>query len=162
MRKDEEVLERVQQRFIRMLSDVKGTTYEEKLKDVGLTTLSERRVRGDMIETFKVMRGFNRVERDDWFSIQEESGHRPTRLNSFIVGGKQERKMEVIVGKRAQLDVRKNFFTLRVEKDWNKLPESVKAQRSVNGFKNHYDRWREQIRLQEEISEQDNLLAFVS
>ena len=161
MRKDEEVLERVQQRFIRMLSDVKGTTYEEKLKDVGLTTLSERRVRGDMIETFKVMRGFNRVERDDWFSIQEESGHRPTRLNSFIVGGKQERKMEVIVGKRAQLDVRKNFFTLRVEKDWNKLPESVKAQRSVNGFKNHYDRWREQIRLQEEISEQDNLLAFV-
>ena len=126
---------------------------EEKLKDVGLTTLSERRVRGDMIETFKVMRGFNRVERDNWFSIQEETEHRPTRLNSFIVEGKQERKMEVIVGARSQLDVRRNFFTMRVEKEWNKLPEVVKAQRSVNGFKNHYDRWWEQTKLQKEISE---------
>ena len=115
-------------------------------------TLSERRVRGDMIETFKVMRGFNRVEREDWFTIQEAE-HRSTRLNSFVVEGRQERKMEVIVGERAQLDVRKNFFTVRVEKGWNKLPEEVKAQRSVNGFKNHYDKWREQRRLQEETSQ---------
>ena len=153
MQKDKEVLEKVQQRFVRMLSDVKGASYEEKLKAIGLTTLNERRVRGDMIETFKVMRGFDRVERDDWFTIQEETEHRPTRLNSIIVEGKQERKMEVIVGARCQLDVRRNFFTMRVEKEWNKLPEVVKAQRSVNGFKNHYDGWREQTKLQEEIAE---------
>ena len=153
MRKDDEVLERVQQRFVRMLSDVKGATYEERLTSVGLTTLSERRERGDMIETFKAMKGFNRVEREDWFTIQEEAEHRSTRLNSFVVEGRQERKMEVIVGERAQLDVRKNFFTVRVEKGWNKLPEEVKAQRSVNGFKNHYDKWREQRRLQEETSQ---------
>ena len=150
MQKDDEVLEKVQQRFVRMLSDVKGATYEEKLEAVGLTTLRERRVRGDMIETFKTMRGFNRVERDDWFTIQEEAEYRSTRLNTIIVEGKEERKMEVIVGERANLDVRKNFFTLRVENQWNRLPEVVKAQQSVNGFKNHYDRWREQTKLKDE------------
>ena len=60
-----------------------------------------------------------------------------------------ERGREVIVGTRPQMDVRKNFFTVRVEKAWNELPEMVKAQKIVNGFKNHYDRWREQYLLQE-------------
>ena len=149
MRKDEEVLEKVQQRFVRMLSDVRGDTYEEKLKSIGMTTLAERRVRGDMIETFKTMKGFNRVKREEWFKIQEEGQHRPTRLNTIIVDGEPERRREVIVGTRAQVEVRKNFFTVRVEKAWNELPESVKAQRTINGFKNHYDRWREQSLLQE-------------
>ena len=149
MRKDEEVLEKVQQRFIRMLCDVRGKTYEEKLNSAGLTTLAERRARGDMIETFKTMRGFNRVNREEWFKIQVESEHRPTRMNTIMVDGEPERRKEVIVGARAQVDVRKNFFTVRVEKAWNELPETVKAQKTVNGFKNHYDRWREQYLLQE-------------
>ena len=134
-----------------MLSDVRGVTYEEKLKAVGLTTLRERRERGDMIETFKTMRGLNRVERDNWFTIQEVAEHRSTRLNTIIVEGKEERKMEVMVGARANLDVRKNFFSLRVENKWNRLPEVVKAQQNVNGFKNHYDRWWEQAKLSEEV-----------
>ena len=43
---DIKVLERVQERLIRIISDVRGATYEEKLKDAGLTTLrtaNERR-----------------------------------------------------------------------------------------------------------------------
>ena len=48
----------------------------------------------------------------------------------------------MIIGQRAKLEVRRNFFTVRVEKEWNSLPEVVKAQRTVNGFKNAYDRWR--------------------
>ena len=36
-------------------------TYEEKLQDAGLTTLTERREREDAIETFKTNKGFKRV-----------------------------------------------------------------------------------------------------
>ena len=43
---------------------------------------------------------------------------------------------------RARLDIRKNSFTVRVVRKWNELPESVKNQKSVNGFKNAYDRWK--------------------
>ena len=49
--KDAAVMERVQRRALRMTSD----SYEEKLAEAGLTTLSERRRRGDMIEVFKTM-----------------------------------------------------------------------------------------------------------
>ena len=38
MEMDKKALEQVQERLIRMLLDAKGQTYEEKLKDVGLTT----------------------------------------------------------------------------------------------------------------------------
>ena len=64
--------------MIRMLSDVHGSSYEEKLKKVGLTTLTERRERGDAIETFKTLKGFNKVEKEKWFKLEEEDS-RPTR-----------------------------------------------------------------------------------
>ena len=142
LQKDEEVLEKVQKRLVRMLSDVRAETYEERLRLAGLSTLRERRLRGDMIETFKTMRGVNHVAREDWFRIQVEEDHRPTRTNALIVGGEVMRRRDVIVGERAALEVRKNFFTVRVEKTWNLLPEEIKAQKSVNGFKNHYDKWK--------------------
>ena len=142
LKKDEEVLEKVQQRFVKMLTDVRGDTYEERLRSAGLITLRERRLRGDMIETFKTMRGVNRVNRDEWFRIQEEE-HRPTRSNAMVVGGELERRRERIIGERVNLEVRRHFFSVRVEAIWNRLPEVVKAQRTVNGFKNQYDRWRE-------------------
>ena len=72
-----------------------------------------------------------------------EEEHRPTRSNTIIVGDNLERKKVVIVGERANLEVRRNFFSVRVEKTWNMLPEAVKAQRTVNSFKNQYNRWRE-------------------
>ena len=145
LKKDEEVMEKVQQRFVRLLSDVRGDTYEDRLKSAGLTTLSERRTRGDMIETFKTMKGINRVNREEWFRVQVEEEHRPTRSNTVVVGEELERRSEVIVGQRARLEVRRNFFTVRVEKEWNCLPEVVKMQRTVNGFKNAYDRWRQGV-----------------
>ena len=39
-----------------MVSGLNGT-YEEKLKKLGMTTLEANRVRGDMIEMFKLMTG---------------------------------------------------------------------------------------------------------
>ena len=56
---NKEVLEKVQRRLVRMISDKKGRTYEEQVESVGLTTLTERRLRGDMIKTFRTLKGFN-------------------------------------------------------------------------------------------------------
>ena len=39
LKKDEEVMERVQQRFVRLSSDARGDSYEERLKSAGLTTI---------------------------------------------------------------------------------------------------------------------------
>ena len=39
-----------------MMCDVRGATYEEKLKDAGLMLLKERQLRRDIIEVFKVVK----------------------------------------------------------------------------------------------------------
>ena len=46
---------------------MKGKTYQDKLKEVGLTTLEERRDRGDMIQTFRIIQGLDNVEVGTWF-----------------------------------------------------------------------------------------------
>ena len=76
-------LEKIQERLIKMVSDVRGNTYEEKLKDAGLTTLKERRERGDAIQTFKVLKGFSKVEREKWFQTVPDDA-RPTRTTATV------------------------------------------------------------------------------
>ena len=137
-----EELEKVQQRAIRAMTDVRGSSYVEKLKDAGLCTLKERRMRGDMIETFKVIKGFTNVNRDDWFDLRSREQSRPTRANATIEDGEERRKSDILYEPRASKELRKNFFTIRVVQQWNELPESVNDAESVNAFKNRYDRWK--------------------
>jgi ribonuclease P/MRP protein subunit RPP40 len=46
---DKDMLEKVQKRAVGMVSGLSGTNYKEKLKELGLTTLEERRHQADML-----------------------------------------------------------------------------------------------------------------
>ena len=140
---DTKTLEKVQERLVRLLSDAEGESYEEKLRNAGLTTLRERRERGDMIEVFKEMRRNGQDNTEKWFRMVEAEA-RPLRSNSEIREGEEVRRTNVIEVERAKLEVRRNFFTVRAAKAWNMLPENVKVQSSVNSFKNAYDAWKTQ------------------
>ena len=78
--KDEEALERVQKRFTRMLPGMEGISYEERLEKLGLFSLERRRLRGDMMEVYKIMRGMDRVDSQKLFPLGWKSqllgGHR--------------------------------------------------------------------------------------
>jgi len=56
--KDKELLERVQHRFTCMFKDLRQSNYGERLKSLNLWTLEERRNRQDLIEVFKMYKGF--------------------------------------------------------------------------------------------------------
>ena len=50
-----------------MISNLSGT-YEQKLKVLGLATLEENQVRGDMM-MFKLMTGKNKSDYTSWFQL---------------------------------------------------------------------------------------------
>ena len=154
---DKKTLERVQERLIRSISDVRGASYEEKLADVGLTTLEERRKRGDLIEAFKTLAGINRVDAADWFRLIGEEA-RPTRANTYVGEEGEVRRERVMEVERADLEVRRNFFIVRVAKEWNLLPDRIKLQKSVNAFKNAYDAWKRK----ENVKNNNNVSCAIS
>eukprot|EP00061_Rhincodon_typus_P003180 g19462.t1 len=62
LRKDVLALERVQRRFTRMIPGMKSVTYEERLRTLGLYLMEFRRMRGDLIEAYRILNCLDRVD----------------------------------------------------------------------------------------------------
>lgn len=119
-------MEKVQHRATKMIVDYKHLRYEDRLKKTDLPTLEERRTRGDLIEVFKTIKGLNKSDFRNFFTIDHSSRTRGHRFK--------------IVKHGSRLDVRKHCFSQRVVNEWNALPEVVVETESVNSFKNSYDK----------------------
>lgn len=131
LQSDIDILEKVQIRAIKQITGLKGQSYEEKLRELNLLSLLDRRKRFDLIETFKILQGKSAVEKDVFFKTMQP-GDRVTRTTSFPLNLKYN---------RCNLDVRRNFFSNRVINDWNLLPNSIKSSVSVIQFKNRLDKY---------------------
>ena len=57
------MLERVQRRATEMIPKLRNISYEIRLKECGLTTLETRRLIGDQIEVFKMLNGYENIDR---------------------------------------------------------------------------------------------------
>ena len=106
---------------------VKITT--QRLNNLGMTTLEERRRCGDMIQTYKIINNFSGIDKDEFFNFVKDRHNIETRSVAD----------DLLVPERCNLNVRKNFFACRVVNDWNSLPSYVRESESVNSFKNNYD-----------------------
>ena len=129
-RKDIENIERVQHRATKLIGEFAGLDYMTRIDRAGLITLEKRRLRGDLIEVYKIIKGFDNIDYRNFFQIADNSRTRGHRFK--------------IVKIRARLDIRKNFFSHRVVNSWNQLPASVVDADTVNNFKNRLDKfWKE-------------------
>ena len=100
-----------------MISGLRGRTYEEKCKEIGLDTLERRREDTDMIQTFKIITGADNVKKDTWFKMAAENAERVTRVTS------DRTRLAV---NRVKTDQRGHFFSQRVVEGWNKLPVATR------------------------------------
>ena len=116
-------IEDVQRKYTRLIAGIGVLPYEERLaklslkKETSLTTLIERRARGDLIETFKIIHGYVNYGKN-LFKLSRNG------INLVIppISGKQT------PGKCDAL-------SRRVVKYWNTLPSHVKKSKSLNCFK---------------------------
>ena len=70
---DIDTLQRIQRRATKIIPELRDLTYEERLKECGLTTLETRRLSGDQIEVFKILNGYENSDRNMFFSLKKDS-----------------------------------------------------------------------------------------
>uniref|UniRef100_A0A8C5LYI6 Reverse transcriptase domain-containing protein n=1 Tax=Leptobrachium leishanense TaxID=445787 RepID=A0A8C5LYI6_9ANUR len=126
LQKDIDILERVQRRATKMVYGLKEKSYQERLNDLNMYSLEKRRDRGDMIETFKYVKGIHKVEEGSIFKRKQNSKTRGHSLR--------------LEGQRFKSNIRKHYFTERVVDTWNSLPVEVVEAKTVIEFKQAWDR----------------------
>ena len=105
--KDIDCLEKVQRRATSLIKGFKKYSYEDRLHMLGLTTLEKRRLRGDLIETYKILSGKERINSEDFFHFNQ---------TVYNLRGRRY----TLATNRCRLELRKTFFSQRVVKPWNK------------------------------------------
>ena len=69
LKKDILSIEKVQQRVTDMIPSVSALTHEQRLKRTGLMPLENRRLKADLLEVFKTLKGFVKVDPATHFSV---------------------------------------------------------------------------------------------
>jgi len=116
-----------------MIPELRKMTYAERLDELNLWTLEERRVRADLIEVYKMMHGLSAVKFESFFELDS---NKRTRGHSCK-----------LTKKRFRTDLRQHFFTERIINVWNSLDEQTVGSCSLISFKSNLQRFRSHMKM---------------
>ena len=128
-KKYKQVLENAQRRATRLVPELHGMSYRERLIELNLSTLDYRRKRYDIIQVFKIVHNIDDIDMNRFFTFTENNqlrGHN-LKLNK----------------PRVNKSIRLNSFAMRNIPVWNNLPSEAVNSKTVLEFKTKLDKiWR--------------------
>ena len=107
-----------------MVRGLKHLHYEERLRALSLFSL-QKHVRGGLIDAYKYLKDGSQVD--------------GARLFSAVCSNKTRGTSHKLEHGKLYLNMRKNFFTVRVTEHWNRLPTEVVESPSLEIFKTCLD-----------------------
>ena len=134
LKKHKVLLEKVQERAIRLVPGFKEEdSYATRLKKLKLPTLAYRRVRGDMIQMYKLL-------------TENKDGYDKSLPSMFTYSDTELRgNSKKLFLPRTKKDIGKYKFTNRVIILWNQLPDKVINSSSMGNFETNLDKfWQNQ------------------
>jgi len=107
-----------------MMRGLEHLSYEERLRELGLFSLKKRRLRRYLINAHKYLEG----------GCQDRA-----RLFPVVPSDSTRGNGHKLKHRKFQLNMRKNFFPLRVMEPWHRLSREVVDSPSLEIFKTHLD-----------------------
>ncbi|CAF3620810.1 unnamed protein product [Rotaria socialis] len=125
LRKDIELLEAVQARATKLVSSIRHKSYIRRCDELNLYTLEFRRLRGQLIQVYKILNHLDKIDYSEMFTLSNNA----TRNNGFK-----------LVAKRFNTHVCGNFFSFKIINQWNKLPMDIVMSPTIETFKRRLDK----------------------
>ena len=113
-------LERVQRRWTRAMRGLEVLPYPERLRILGLFSVQGRLLRADLIQTWKILSGKSAIS--------------PAQLFQLDMSSRRGHSKKIFLP-RANLEIRRRFFSIRVILPWNSLSEEAVSAPSLTIFK---------------------------
>ena len=128
LKKDISTIENVQRRATRHIQGMKELSYEERLRKLNLPTLAFRRLRGSIIEVYKI------------FNVYDQDVVPNLPLTDVCTRG---HNMKLAYLRSNKSHPKLHAFSQRVVQPWNDLPQNVVNSKNLNSFKNSLDKYWE-------------------
>ena len=122
---DMKEIEKVQKRATKLVKGLSEKPYDERLQTLDLPTMEYRRNRTDMLQVFRILKGIDNLDPNDFFEIDNRGLTRGHSLK--------------LIKPRVNTRVRQCSFSQRVINPWNNLTDHVVTAKSINTFKDRLE-----------------------
>ena len=109
-----------------MILEIRNHSCHQRIQDIDLISLVQRRLRGQLIEVFKYLNRFTTGSARGLFDYDLNDR---TRIN-----------VAKLIVKHFNTSVAQHFYPIKITTTWNSLPSEVVSSRTVNSFKNTLDK----------------------